>query len=430
MYRSMEMEIFLVEELEKRLLNETVRYKKSFGIEWYNNTPDTSYFDSFISEELYTAFIQLIYDRIKPLNSHEANRFLTLSMAQFKTHSPAKRFEAFKKNYVNSIIHPGFYINSLHDFDLEFLKSIWHFYTAHFDIFKVATENSLSEFKAGLIGSQPSPVKTNDINTKNITYNHFDEFIKLINFNMEDLYGPILFKEKIEKKVIILKQEILENLINLSKDDRKPYLKRLEYIIQCNDINRTRNQETVDFWLEHYNIKSEDHIYNYGLGQPLCDLLRLEYKEDTKDEIVKHDVEMFDMKFAFYDVFNARSIDDMLKFISEQINEHSPYPIQNTPSQSNITADSSAKPKLKTNLTVPQLAYLFKMLMDINPPIFDTKTKKEVYEFIEANFTTKGKEDSGPTVAKLNNLYSDVDKATAMFWATKLKKMLEDARKI
>jgi len=100
----------------------------------------------------------------------------------------------------------------------------------------------------------------------------------------------------------------------------------------------------------------------------------------------------------------------------------------------NLSIDLSkvieAKTKhLKTNLSVPQLAYLFKMLMDSKPDIFDVKTNKELYQFIEANFTTKGK-DEGPSVASLNNLYSDVDKEVASFWADRLRKMLEDARKV
>ncbi len=91
---------------------------------------------------------------------------------------------------------------------------------------------------------------------------------------------------------------------------------------------------------------------------------------------------------------------------------------------------TSKKIRLKTNLNVPQLAYMFKLLMDAKPAIFNIKTNNELYKFIEANFSTIGKTDAGPTEVRLNNLYSNVDKSTANFWVERLKKMLEDARNI
>ena len=91
---------------------------------------------------------------------------------------------------------------------------------------------------------------------------------------------------------------------------------------------------------------------------------------------------------------------------------------------------TSKKIRLKTNLNVPQLSYLFKLLMDVKPAIFNIKTNKELYDFINANFSTKGLPDVGPSASTLNNLYSDVDKSTANFWVERLKKMLEDARNI
>jgi len=44
-------------------------------------------------------------------------------------------------------------------------------------------------------------------------------------------------------------------------------------------------------------------------------------------------------------------------------------------------------PKLKSNLTVAQFAYLFKLLMD--EELFEYKHKTDVYKFLAANFETK-----------------------------------------
>ena len=80
----MDKEIFLVEELENRLAIEAVQYMHKVDELWETNKFEPTYFDTYITGPLYGEFIQAIYDRIKPLNSHEANRFLTLSVPSSK----------------------------------------------------------------------------------------------------------------------------------------------------------------------------------------------------------------------------------------------------------------------------------------------------------------------------------------------------------
>nr|WP_294894742.1 hypothetical protein [uncultured Pedobacter sp.] len=63
---------------------------------------------------------------------------------------------------------------------------------------------------------------------------------------------------------------------------------------------------------------------------------------------------------------------------------------EQTDNQTNsLTAQKPTK--LKTKLSVPQLAYFFKAL--VAEDFFEFKTKKEIYDFISVNFSSKGSED-------------------------------------
>jgi len=86
--------------------------------------------------------------------------------------------------------------------------------------------------------------------------------------------------------------------------------------------------------------------------------------------------------------------------------------------------------KIKVNLSVPELAYLFKLLSESKPDIFDVKTKSELYRFISENFITKGKTETAISTNSLNKFFSEADKDVANFWIEHLKKMLVEARKV
>jgi hypothetical protein len=70
--------------------------------------------------------------------------------------------------------------------------------------------------------------------------------------------------------------------------------------------------------------------------------------------------------------------------------------------------------KLKTNLSVPQLVLLFRSLNEIKPPIFDVKYKKELVDFIVANFETKG--TSSLKSDSIGNKFSEFDQNARDFW--------------
>jgi len=84
-------------------------------------------------------------------------------------------------------------------------------------------------------------------------------------------------------------------------------------------------------------------------------------------------------------------------------------------------------PKIKTNLSVKELSYLFKSLLDLKPDIFDVKTDSELKKFISNNFITPGSEQ--PSINSLNKLFNQPDPKTVEFWkkhfSTLLKKTID-----
>lgn len=156
-------EIFIVEELENRLAIEAVDYKRKIDNLWETHKFDPTYFDSFISGPLLNEFSKSIYERIRPLNNQEINRYLSLSLQQFKTHTPPKRHKAFLLNYHNTYWYPNVMEYKENEYDAKYATHVWKHYTNHFQTFKEILEKIYDDFRAGLIGTPelpPSPIKT------------------------------------------------------------------------------------------------------------------------------------------------------------------------------------------------------------------------------------------------------------------------------
>ena len=100
-------DVLIVEELENRLAIEAVEYKRKIDNLWETHKFDPSYFDTFISGPLLTEFTKALFERIRPLNNQEINKYLSLSLQQFKTHTPPKRHKAFLLNYHNTYWFPN-----------------------------------------------------------------------------------------------------------------------------------------------------------------------------------------------------------------------------------------------------------------------------------------------------------------------------------
>lgn len=86
--------------------------------------------------------------------------------------------------------------------------------------------------------------------------------------------------------------------------------------------------------------------------------------------------------------------------------------------------------RLKTNLSVPQLALLFKMLDILKPKIFENRTEAEIHRFISANFETKKSGEDGISTDKLRILFNQPESKSIDFWEKHLHTLLSELKKI
>ena len=95
-----------------------------------------------------------------------------------------------------------------------------------------------------------------------------------------------------------------------------------------------------------------------------------------------------------------------------------------------LNPDIKITPKLKTDLSVPQLSLVFKMINDLKPKVFNTKSDAELFRFISANFQTKKSTEKGISTQKLRNEFNNPDLKAIEFWEKHLHTMLSNIRKL
>lgn len=106
--------------------------------------------------------------------------------------------------------------------------------------------------------------------------------------------------------------------------------------------------------------------------------------------------------------FNFMNILDLSTFFEDLLDRY----VNGNLDENKISSSSNFK--LKTNLSVPELVLLFRSLNEIKPPIFDVKYKKELVDFIVANFETKG--TSSLKSDSIGNKFSEFDQNARDFW--------------
>jgi hypothetical protein len=425
----MDKEIFLVEELENRLAIEAVQYMHKVEELWETNKFEPTYFDTYITGPLYGEFIQAIYDRIKPLNSHEANRFLTLSVAQFKTHTPERREKDFILNYWHTKWFPNAMGDDVSEHDEKYAKHVWRHYTNHFHLYKDAAEKGLEDFKAGLLGSQPAQVKTNGTMTEPIKYEAFNHYLNQFKYNYPYRTAVFDFKFSMRDYLDYFKTEILDNIIILSKDDRKAYLNKLKYELENKKQHAYTTQETIDEWLAKYNVESEEAIRAGKKDNELYTILTSEPPEFEDEFAENFNRDTHGIQTDFYNYYYGFYLDTAITFIVEQINELNPLQSLSSNGSQAHQILSTATPKLKTDLSVPQLALLFKMLNDLKPNIFEVKSEAELHRFISANFETKKSKEDGISTDKLRILFNQPDSKAANFWEKHFYTLIAEIKK-
>lgn len=326
-------EIFIVEELENRLAIEAVEYKRKIDNLWETHKFDPTYFDSFISGPLLNEFSKSIYERIRPLNNQEINRYLNLSLQQFKTHTPPKRHKAFLLNYHNTYWFPNVMEYKENEYDAKYATHVWKHYNNHFQTFKDTFQKIYDDFKASLSG-------TTETAKTSISDDNFRIFINALEYNYPIENAPVSAYHQWKYNLSYLKKEVLNNLIHLDQDARKPYINRLKFELNEELQHSQTTREELDRLYDKYETSEEQLLRNRSFDNPLHIAIYDEPPkfEDTFEEGFNPDTE--NIQFTFYNFHYGEIIREAINFLNEQAFEYGfgtkeetpPPPIKTKPS--------------------------------------------------------------------------------------------------
>jgi hypothetical protein len=181
-------------------------------------------------------------------------------------------------------------------------------------------------------------------------------------------------------------------------------------------------KELLTFWGfgENYKDKIENIVDNYNqTNEQKVDKIYLPKYYELTDNIIH----------GFTSIAN--------KYISRYeaglITSNSVVIIQDRPSIKTKLIEQPAKvtepKKIKVNLTVPQLAYLFKKLCDLK--IIEVSQNKEIHIFISENFQPITKNDLRDNIStgKLAKIWSNFDIKDIQFWVSKFIDLHNEAKK-
>lgn len=334
----MEKEIFLVEELENRLAIEGVRYKHQWQEDWENVKFDPTYFDTFISGPLYAEFITAIYDRIKPLNNHEINRFLTLSVAQFKTHTPQKREREFILNYWHTYWFPNKMDDKVSEYDEKYAKHILKHFTKHFHLFQEATEKALADFKNGLIGfTEFKPMRKGEP-----TVQDFFEKVKEGNLTQLEIYNQV---QKFTDNFDLTKLEILfqdfEFFLFVEKEERLGEFSKEEITKALSELEKKK--KPIPF-----------------IEIPKLPTIGIKHKKDKTDKII--DVEKLLYPYDFFTCYQFS------KFLTSEIKNRRAKETIPTPKTNQKPTNNSVKTAETFDTLLPQdkASFILTMLDELS----------------------------------------------------------------
>lgn len=215
-------------------------------------------------------------------------------------------------------------------------------------------------------------------------------------------------------------------LHNILKEKTNLEVEPLKYILS--DLDLYLFVEKDEFQSNFSTEDIEEKIKTYtekGLSIPY-------YKQTTVENLTEKQIEnrkklninsepSIDMEalmfpFEFYSLYEFKNI------VLNEIKKYNKVEENNTVTSTN--------PKLKTNLSVPELALLFKLLKDLKPNIFDVKSEAELHRFISTNFETKKTGDKDISTQKLRNLFNQPDAKAAEFWETNIRLLQADVKKL
>ena len=204
-------------------------------------------------------------------------------------------------------------------------------------------------------------------------------------------------------------------------------------------------EKEVEIFTHSYNYLSRKHLDEYEWEQPAGFVFGT-YHPPTKVKetfygyyVIKDRPEYIDTYFLpnYFETLDS-IVGNFRNILAKYVNRYKEGKLLDGPPESlqpNLpppipkTKRAPAKMKMEVNLSAKELVFLFRLLQDIKPSIFDVPTNQALYKFISDNFTTKATRGKSLSIGKMRSLFTEDDVATANAWIKRLQEMLEQAKK-
>ena len=327
-------ELLLAEELENRLIIEGVNYKRVLSERWETFQFDKEYFKKFIPHSLYTEFIQSLFAKLEPWNNQEINRYLTLSIAQFKRFQPAHREQQFIQKFARCYWHPNV-VDKIYEDEERAAKFILKDFIPHYHLFQTEAEKALDLLHKGHIGTAVGtkfhhPVQ-NYAATNGINVQEFFERITDGNITQIEIVNTV---EKLTDNFHLGKLQVLEEDFGL------------HFMMAKDDYESQFTEQDI--------IEAIDELQKAGKPIPYIKFPPLK----TKNGIEKLPENVIDKEKLLYpyDFFTAYQFRNFLK---AEIKER-----EETPTNSNQEDDSGPE-TFDTSIPKVKADFLLKMLEDV-----------------------------------------------------------------
>lgn len=405
--------------------NREFTYYQSKGCQEAFELADSLSRDEFVKLDYHNKFVVHLYEKH---NSHYFASYLIGECSDSKLNGCLHRqydlFEKRKKEYSLSNLS-SYYDNDIYNMD-------WFRHTKNLTL--EITDNIVSKRLYSAVKSLEERVRKRIWNIqyyeKNIMEKYdkmeiqLNRFIDYIEYNYPYEYSPITLFHFLKDYTGHVKNEIFDNLITLTDSSKKAYLNKVLYRLKEHYEYLDQDILThVEFYSNKYNLNDLDMFRpnsNNLLSSILCeepnnlgnDLKRREFKTDQ----FPSDAEK--IQYLFWQYAIKIHCDILFEFIELQLIELNP----------NANAKPETKPsitKVDTTLTVPQLAYLFRALVD--EKLITPKQKTDLFKAVTEIFKTKATESISPDSFK--NKYDAPESKAIEFWQEKFTHLMQRAKK-
>lgn len=375
-------ELFIVEEIENKIAFEGVRYKRECEDFWQTKTFNPSYMGSYIENDLVKFIQNFLYEKLRPLNNFERNKYLIFSAKQFETHTPPKRFKAFRYKFHDAYWHPNpmpFKENETWMF--RYSNHYWKHYTLKFDLLKSTFMKVYNDFYEDKPSNQPMYVNT-----------CLNNFLKDLYYTYPLYNSPVSFYYQWQNNLKALQQEVLENLILLPQESKQPYLDKI--LIQLQDLYKdaVTSKDVYDEMFTKYSTTIDDVLRQGDLSNPLVKILNSDPPNFHQTLEPEFHPQTINLQTDFYNYHYGLVISSAIEFINAQVNKTMNVVVFNNQNEGNRIEFIIAFDNI---LSSSKQSYLLELLEDlgitVNGKSVLTERKKSALRgvaeaLLEANF--------------------------------------------